>query len=400
MKIYLVGGAIRDKLLGYPIKERDYVIVGTTSEELIAQGFTSVGKDFPVFLHPETKEEYALARTERKTKPGYKGFQVYASPEITLEEDLQRRDLTINAIAQDENGTLIDPFGGQRDLKNKILRHISLAFVEDPVRILRIARFAARFNFSIASETLDLMRQMVTNREVDHLTPERVWKELERALQEKYPQNFFKTLRACDALAKIFPEIESLFHIPIERNTSTEDNMGEYTLSLLKAAAILALDTQIQFGLLVHAFGKSNLYAKSAANREELLISTFCNRLRIPNIYQEFAVLVARYYPQLNQSQRLSAKELLILLQNLDAFRRSDRFEKFLLVCKTIYEKQKNNYCCNTQILKPAYQAAVKVNIQQIIADGFKGKAIGEQLYCRRINAIDQLKLQDITNQI
>lgn len=306
MKIYLVGGAVRDKLLGLPIQERDWVVVGASANDMLALGYRSVGKDFPVFLHPETKEEYALARTERKIKPGYTGFQFDTSLNVTLEEDLQRRDLTINAMAETEEGQLIDPFQGKKDLDNKILRHVSQAFVEDPVRILRVARFAARFpDFQVAPETNELMKKMVVSGEVDALVPERVWKELERALKEKSPERFFQVLAACDALSKLFPVFSNL--------------QG------LERAASLSTDPEVRFASLFK-------------NVEEASVRQLCERYRIPNNYKELALLVSRYrhsfqkinYSTLDYNQ---AEEIIDLLKSIDAFRRPDRAKKFILIC-------------------------------------------------------------------
>ena len=255
MKIYLVGGAVRDKLLGLPVKDRDYVVVGATPEQMTAQGFKPVGTDFPVFLHPQTKEEYALARTERKSGRGYKGFTVYAAPDVTLEDDLKRRDLTINAMAEDETGKLVDPFHGAADLKAGILRHVSPAFGEDPVRILRVARFAARFadhNFQVADETLALMRGMVENGEVDHLVAERVWQELEGALDAKMPSRFFEVLRECGALKRLFPELERLYGVPQPEKHHPEIDTGVHTMMVLDAAAKLTPDARVRFAALMH----------------------------------------------------------------------------------------------------------------------------------------------------
>lgn len=298
MKIYLVGGAVRDQLLGRPVKEKDWVVVGASVDEMLKKGFRPVGKDFPVFLHPETHEEYALARTERKTGRGYTAFDFNASPDVTLEEDLMRRDLTINAMAQSVEGELIDPYHGKDDLQQKLLRHVSPAFIEDPVRILRVARFAARFgDFRVAAETNQLMQQMVENGEVNALVAERVWKELERALGEDYPQRFFEVLDACGALRVLFPDIKK-FDVLINENKNS---------------------VMERFALLLQNVPEDN-------------IKLLCDRYRVPKDYREFALLVARYQNKACET-RLSAEEIVDLLQHLDAFRREERFKKFLNVC-------------------------------------------------------------------
>ena len=312
MKIYLVGGAVRDKLLGLPLKEKDYVVVGATPQELLALGYRQVGKEFPVFLHPETGEEYALARKERKVAPGYAGFVFEASPEVNLEEDLLRRDLTINAMAEDENGQLIDPYLGQKDLAHKSLRHVSAAFSEDPVRILRIARFAARYarlEFQVAPETILLMKEMVAAKEVDALVAERVWKELERALSESSPAVFFEVLNACEALPVLFPEVKP---------------KGE-GIAALKRAVILSQDTQVRFAALMY--------------ESESAITALCERYRLPTEYRVLALLVSASLPLLNRPTPLSADELLALFSKSDAFRRQERFQKLLLSAEAILQK-------------------------------------------------------------
>jgi tRNA nucleotidyltransferase (CCA-adding enzyme) len=401
MEIYLVGGAVRDKLLGRPIKERDYVVVGTTPERLIAQDYRPVGKDFPVFLHPQTQEEYALARTERKTGPGYKGFEVYAAPDVTLEEDLQRRDLTINAIAQATDGTLIDPFGGQKDLEKGILRHVSPAFVEDPVRILRVARFAARFGFDVAPETLALMGQIVAAGEVDHLVPERVWKELEKALAESYPRRFFEILRACGALARIFPEIERLFGIPQPKRYHPEIDTGIHTLKVLEVASQLSQDTQVRFAALTHDLGKGETPPNEWPNhyghgeRGAALVLALCKRLRIPKSYCDLAVHVAHYHNQAHRAQELRPSTLLKLLNSVDAFRRPLRFEQFLLACEADARGRtglENRLYPQASWLRSVFHAAAAVKAQILAAMGLQGEAIAQELQQRRIEAIKHLK--------
>lgn len=359
MKIYLVGGAVRDQLLGLPVLERDYVVVGARPEELLEQGFKQVGKDFPVFLHPETHEEYALARTERKTGKGYTGFAFFASPEVTLEEDLLRRDLTINAMAQDEGGHIIDPYHGQEDLKNHYLRHVSLAFVEDPVRILRAARFAARFvGFNVHPETLQLMKTMVTNGEVDALVPERVWQEFSRALSEQSPQQFLHVLQACGALTKLFPEISD----------------HEQTMKLIEQAAVNYDDPLLRF---------ASLWLKSSPES----VMQFCLRNRVPTEYKELAMLVAKYYRDFLLSESANAETLLNLLEKLDAFRRTERFNQFLQICH-LFASENNKVI---SLLKNAYKIAADVAIEPLLAQGLKGSQIADALHLVRSEKIAQL---------
>lgn len=344
MKIYLVGGAVRDELLGLPHKEKDWVVVGATVEEMLTKGYKPVGKDFPVFLHPKTSEEYALARTERKVGLGYKGFTFNAAPEVTLEEDLARRDLTINAMAKDGD-KIIDPFHGQEDLKNKMLRHVSPAFVEDPVRILRIARFAARFGFTIAPETTELMKEMVKKGEVNALVAERVWKELERALSEKNPENFFAVLKSCGALEILFPQnlavnLLQKSHDPLER-----------------------------FAILLHL-----------ASEQEL--REFCDRYRVPSEYRDLALLVIRFQNTLQLFE--TPEQALDLLQSVDAFRREDRFYKFLSVSEICLGET-----LKTELLKKYFNAAKNIKIE--IEKGLSGIEIGDKIRKMRIQAIQKL---------
>ncbi|BAW81040.1 polynucleotide adenylyltransferase/metal dependent phosphohydrolase [Candidatus Nitrosoglobus terrae] len=400
MEVYLVGGAIRDQLLGRPIKERDYVIVDATPEELAIQGYRPVGKDFPVFLHPQTQEEYALARTERKIGPGYKGFIVHAAPDVTLKEDLQRRDLTINAIAQTPDGALIDPFGGQQDLKKKILRHVSPAFTEDPVRILRTARFAARFDFKIAPETLVLMQKMVAAGEADHLVPERIWKELEKALSESYPWRFFQTLRACGALVRIFPEINQLFGIPQPRRYHPEIDTGIHALKVLEIASRLSQDTQIRFAALTHDLGKGETPSHKWPHhydhgmRGALLILNLSERLRIPKSYRDLATCVARYHDLVHQAYKLRPSVLLKLLNDIDAFRRPQRLNQLLLVCEADARGRpgfEDYPYPQSHWLQSVFSEAVKIKAQPLVARGLQNEAIAQALQQQRIEAIKHL---------
>jgi tRNA nucleotidyltransferase (CCA-adding enzyme) len=340
VKIYRVGGSVRDELLGLPIKDRDYVVVGATVEDMLTRGFRPVGKEFPVFLHPDTQEEYALARTERKTGRGYKGFTVHASPEVTLEQDLERRDLTINAIARAEDGTLIDPFGGASDLRRGILRHVSAAFVEDPVRILRVARFAARFRFEIAPQTLRLMRDMVAAGEADHLVPERIWQELARGLMENRPSRMFEVLRACGALARIIPELEDLFAATQPAEAGGDADVGHHTLHVLDYAAARGFGLEVRFAALLHDAGKGAIASGTAADPEARgssaaqLVRAIAERVRASNACRDLAMLAAELHPQIHGALGLSADAIADLFHRADALRRPDRFTRLLEACE------------------------------------------------------------------
>ena len=343
MQVYLVGGAVRDELLGRKVQERDWVVVGATPEEMVRQGFRQVGREFPVFLHPQTQEEHALARRERKSGVGYRGFVTDAAPTVTLDDDLKRRDLTVNAMARAADGTLIDPCGGRRDLEARLLRHVSEAFIEDPVRILRVARFAARFaplGFRVAEETLELMRSMVRSGEVKALVPERVWQESERALGEARPVAFFEVLRSCDALAEIFPEVAALFGVPQPEQWHPEIDTGVHTLMVLDMSARLSPLTSVRFAALTHDLGKA-LTPRDKWPRHPghevasvRLVTELCDRLRIPNEFRELAILVARHHGVVHRAFELRPGTVLELLENTDALRRPERFESFLLACE------------------------------------------------------------------
>lgn len=341
MQIYLVGGAVRDQLLGLTVHDRDWVVVGTDAETLLKLGYRSVGKDFPVFLHPKTHEEYALARTERKIAKGYTGFQFNANKSVTLEEDLMRRDLTINAMAQDLSGQLIDPYGGKQDLDNKILRHVSPAFVEDPVRILRVARFAARYDFQVAPETLSLMQEMVKQGEVAHLVPERVWQEIAKGLMEPHPQKMMTILRQSGALKVLLPEIDALFGVPQRADYHPEIDCGLHTLMTVQRAADLQLSLPERYAALLHDLGKALTPADVLPKHighdlaGKVPIESVNQRLRVPKECAQLAHLVARFHIRLHQVQKIKhAKKILKLLQEMDAFRRSARFECALNVCQ------------------------------------------------------------------
>jgi tRNA nucleotidyltransferase (CCA-adding enzyme) len=396
MEIYLVGGAVRDRLLGLPVQDRDYVVVGATPEDMTARGFKMVGADFPVFLHPETKEEYALARTERKSGRGYKGFTVYAGPEVTLEDDLRRRDLTINAMAEDAGGRLIDPFGGARDLKAGILRHVSAAFVEDPLRVLRVARFAARFGFSVAHETLALMREIAARGELETLVAERVWSELERALAEKQPRRFFEVLRECDALGRILPEIDALFGVPQPPEHHPEIDTGVHTLLVLDQAVRLSADPRVRFAALTHDLGKGTTppdeWPKHHAHEERSadLVRALCRRLRAPNEYRDLAVLVARYHGHCHKAAELRTATLLDTLEAIDAFRRPERIELFVLACEADFRGRPGYEARafpQADLFRAAYAAARGIDTAAYAA-GKTGPAAGEAIRQARLAAM------------
>jgi tRNA nucleotidyltransferase (CCA-adding enzyme) len=403
MKTYLVGGAVRDKLLGLPVQDRDYVVVGATPEDMTARGFKPVGADFPVFLHPQTKEEYALARTERKSGKGYKGFTVYAAPDVTLEDDLARRDLTINAMAEDDAGNLVDPYGGAHDLKNGVLRHVSPAFAEDPVRILRVARFAARFSsrgFRVAPETLALMRRMVESGEVDHLVAERVWAELERALGEERPSQFFEVLRDCGALARLFAEIAALFGVPQPPAHHPEIDTGVHTLMVLDMAARLSPDPRVRFAALVHDLGKGATPSaewpahRGHEDRGAEMVRELCRRFRIPNDYRDLAVVTARFHGLCHKVAELRAATLVDMFESMDLFRRPERAELFVLACEADYRGRSGledrPYPQARQFLE-ALAAARAVNTAQIAAGLPDGPEIGKRIREARIAAVKRV---------
>lgn len=403
MKIYLVGGAVRDALLGLPVKERDWIIVGATPDELLAQGYKPVGKDFPVFLHPKTHEEYALARTERKTALGYRGFYIYASPEVSLIEDLARRDLTINAIAQDEKGHLIDPYDGLQDLKVRSLRHVSPAFVEDPVRILRVARLAARFahlGFNVAPETMTLMKTMVSSGEVDALIPERVWSETVRALNEPNPERFIQILRECAALSRLFPEIDQLFGVPQAASHHPEIDTGIHVLMCLQQAVRLQADTTVRFAVLVHDLGKGTTPQEEWPQhvgheaRSAHLVRKFCERLRVPKAYRELSMLVAEYHTHCHRAMQLRPGTLLKTLEKVDAFRRPERFEQFLLACEVDARGRKgleDQDYPQAERLRTVYRAATAVPVKSLVQKGFQGPALNAAIREARLRAITEV---------
>jgi len=400
MKVYLVGGAVRDELLGRPVKERDWCVVGATPGELEDQGYRPVGKDFPVFLHPDTGEEYALARTERKTSAGYRGFTFHTAPDVTLEQDLSRRDLTINAIAKDENGELIDPYSGLDDLQNKTLRHVSTAFAEDPVRILRVARFAARYfslGFHVAEETLQLMQDMVASGEVDALVADRVWKETESALREAHPQVFFETLRSCGALKAVYPELDALFGVPQPEKWHPEIDCGVHTMMVLEQAAKLSDEIDVRFGALVHDLGKATTNKAELPRhpgheaRSVKLVRKLAMRLPVPNGCRDIGCLVAEFHTHCHRAAELRASTVLKILNSTDAFRRPQRFEKFLLACEADARGRaglENRDYPQADYLRAAFRAASAVDIDDLKSGDLDGAAIGNEIGKRRLNAV------------
>ena len=405
MRIYLVGGAVRDQLLGLPARERDWVVVGARPEELLAQGYKPVGKDFPVFLHPQSGEEYALARTERKTGPGYRGFETLFSPDVTLEQDLERRDLTINAIAKDpDSGALIDPFGGQRDLRDRSLRHVSPAFVEDPVRVLRVARFAARFaplGFTVASATLDVMREIAARGELDALVSERVWQETQRALEMPAPARFFEVLREANALPVVFPELHALFGVPQPERWHPEIDTGVHTLMVLEQATKLSEDPVVRFAALTHDLGKGTTprdeWPRHVAHEQRGvdLVNALCDRLRIPNAYRELAALVSRYHLEAHRVDELRTGTLLDLLERLDAFRRPDRFEQWVLACEADARGRKgleDREYPQAEELRRARATVASVSLEPADREGLNGQQIAKKLRQARLAALAQLR--------
>lgn len=413
MKTYLVGGAVRDTLLGLRDADRDWVVVGATPEQMHDAGYSPVGRDFPVFLHPSSKEEYALARTERKSGKGYKGFTVYAEPTVTLEEDLQRRDLTINAMAQDADGRLIDPWGGQADLDARTLRHVSAAFAEDPLRVLRVARFAARFNdqgFSVAEETLALMRAMSKSGELAALTPERVWREIDTALHGPNPRVFIETLHDCGALLVLLPEVENLFGVPQVAKWHPEVDTGLHILTSLDQACLLSNDAEVRFAVLMHDVGKALTPKENWPHHyghEQLgvdVIAAACRRLRAPTGYADLARVSSLYHTHCHRAPELKLSTMLKVLDALDAFRRPERMEKFLLVCeadargRTGFEDR--DYA-NAQILRDAWSRANAISVPELLKANpvppgpQAGEMIKKHLAMARLEAIRGVSSND-----
>lgn len=403
MQIYLVGGAVRDQLLQLPVYDRDWVVVGSSPQAMLAAGFQAVGKDFPVFLHPKTKEEHALARTERKTGVGYTGFACHYAPDVTLEEDLLRRDLTINAMAQDESGQLIDPHGGQRDLAAKVIRHVSPAFVEDPLRVLRVARFAAKLahlGFTVAEETMQLMTDIAQSGELGHLTAERVWQEWHKSLSTNHPEVFLQVLRDCGALAVVLPELDRLFGVPQPEKWHPEIDTGIHTLMVTKQAALLSDSLPVRFSAQVHDLGKGvtppsewpshKLHCHTGLK----VIESLCDRIRVPNEFRDLALAVCAQHSNIHRADELKPATKLKVLGLLDVWRKPERLEQVLLCCEADHRGrlglEEKSYP-QRDIFLQAYQAALSVEVQAVIRDGFQGKQIKEELDKRRIQAISEV---------
>ncbi|WP_371370024.1 multifunctional CCA addition/repair protein [Pseudomonas sp. QL9] len=404
MQIYKVGGAVRDRLLGQPTSDIDWVVVGASAEDMLEKGYRPVGADFPVFLHPKSGEEYALARTERKSGRGYGGFTFYASPDVTLEEDLIRRDLTINAIAEDDHGRVIDPYGGERDLQARLLRHVSPAFVEDPLRVLRVARFAARFallGFRVADETLELMRELSDSGELEALTPERTWKEISRALMETRPDVFIQVLRDCNALSVLMPEVDALFGVPQPAEHHPEIDTGEHLLAVLRQCAEHKQPLTVRWACLLHDLGKARTrredWPKHIAH-EHLglpLIDAVNARFKVPRDCQELARLVGEYHTHAHRALELRPNTLLELLQAFDVYRRPQRFEEFIAAsemdARGRHGLEQRAYP-QADYLRGAAQAAREVAVQPLLEKGFKGAELGEALKRERLNALKTYK--------
>lgn len=400
MQVYLVGGAVRDELLGLPVKERDWVVVGATPEQLAAAGYTPVGRDFPVFLHPRTREEHALARTERKVARGYRGFDVHCAPDVTLEQDLRRRDLTINAMARDEDGALIDPWGGAQDLERRVLRHVSEAFAEDPVRILRLARFAARFadlGFTVAPETVALMRGMVESGEVDALVPERVWQETHKALTESRPDAFLAVLRDCGALARVFPELDRLYGVPQPERWHPEIDTGVHLGLVMRQAALLTPEPRIRFAALLHDLGKGEtpreLWPRHIGHEERSarLVRQLSDRLRVPTDYRHLAELTARWHGLVHRALDLRPGTIMDLFEHCDALRRPDRFREMLTACEADFRGRTGfEQLSYPEIghLARALDAALAVSLAPAERAGLQGEQIAKALRTRRVQAV------------
>ncbi len=404
MQIYKVGGAVRDRLLGRPVTDVDWLVVGATAEEMIAQGFRPVGDDFPVFLHPKTQEEYALARTERKSGRGYGGFTFYASPEVTLEEDLTRRDLTINAMAEDDHGNVLDPYGGQKDLEARLLRHVSPAFAEDPLRVLRVARFAARYaplGFQVADDTLALMRSLSESGELSALTPERSWKEISRALMEDRPDVFIEVLHSCGALHTMLPEVDALFGVPQPAAHHPEIDTGAHVLSVLRQCAEHQQPLTVRWACLLHDLGKGltpqEEWPRHIAHEHRgiKLIKAVNERCKAPRDCQELAVLVGEYHTHGHRALELKASTLLELLQTFDVYRRPQRFEEFIAACEMDARGRlglEQREYPQAAYLRGAAEVARAVQVQPLVEQGYKGAELGEALKRERLKALQAYK--------
>tara|TARA_R110002074_G_scaffold152936_1_gene307489 strand:+ start:55011 stop:56234 length:1224 start_codon:yes stop_codon:yes gene_type:complete len=402
MKIYLVGGAVRDQLLGVPFKDRDYVVVGSTVDEMLKNGFTPVGKDFPVFLHPNTKDEYALARTERKSGLGYKGFEIYASPDVTLEQDLQRRDLTINAMAQNEKG-LVDPYSGKADLEAKVLRHVSANFQEDPLRVLRVARFAARYahlGFTVAPETMALMQGMTKSGELTALIAERVWQEISRALSEQTPEVFFEVLRKCGALAVILPEVDAMFGVPQPAIHHPEIDTGVHTMMVLQQAVVLSKNSVVRFAALTHDLGKAltpaEFWPQHRGHEKKGLaaLKKLTSRLRVPNEYIDLAQKVMQFHTHCHRALELKPSTLLKLMDSLGAFRQEEKLDNFLLACEADSKGRlglEKSLYPQADWIKQAFLAANEVNASEFVDQGLVSQEIGVAINKKRLEMITGL---------
>ncbi|MDH5300600.1 MAG: multifunctional CCA addition/repair protein [Gammaproteobacteria bacterium] len=404
MKIYLVGGAVRDRLLSRQVSERDWVVIGATPEQMLALNYRQVGKDFPVFLHPETSEEYALARAERKIGPGYTGFAVDATPQVSLEEDLRRRDLTINAMAEDEAGNITDPYGGMQDLNARILRHVSEAFVEDPLRVLRVARFAARYatlGFCVAEQTMDLMRQISAGGELATIAPERIWVETQKTLQEETPSVYFEVLRQCGALQQLFPELAALWGVPQRKDYHPEVDTGIHTMLVVDAAAKISSDVGVRLAALLHDLGKAKTPAEILPSHHghEVagvpLIRKLCDRVRVPTQMKELAMLVGEYHTHAHRALELKPVTAWKLLEKLDVMRRPERVEQFLMACladcrgRPGYE---NEQYLQADYLRELANACRSVSTTEFLTQGLTGKAVGAALLQRRLERIAEIK--------
>ncbi len=406
MQVYLVGGAVRDALLGLPVSERDWVVVGARPDDLVSRGYTPVGKDFPVFLHPQTKDEYALARTERKDGRGYHGFTVHADPSVTLEEDLLRRDLTINAMAQRDDGTLVDPYGGRADLDARLLRHVSPAFREDPLRVLRVARFAARFanlGFRVADDTLALLREMSASGELTDLTAERVWQETQRALAGPAPRVYFETLRACGALAVLFPEVERLWGVPQRADYHPEIDTGVHVMMVMDAAAQLSPHAHVRFAALTHDLGKGDTPPDvlprhiGHEHRSVKRVHELCDRLRIPNEFRDLAVHVAHYHGLAHRVFELKPATLLEMLEKIDAFRRPVRYDEFVTACEADYRGRlgfEARPYPQADYLRRALALTQRVDVAPLVARGLTGEKLGNAIRTERVQRLATLKAE------
>jgi tRNA nucleotidyltransferase (CCA-adding enzyme) len=406
---YLVGGAVRDKLLDRPIKDRDYLVVGASIEQMLTLGYQQVGNDFPVFLHPKTKEEYALARTERKQGVGYTGFSCYFAPDVTIEQDLERRDLTVNAMAMDDNGIIIDPYNGQKDLNDRILRHVSSAFIEDPLRVLRVARFAARYHsygFSIAPETLALMEEISLGNELNVLTPERVWQEMQSSLRENNPEVFFNILRQCQALKKLWPELDILWGVPNPAQWHPEICSGVHTMMVLQQAVKLSDKTSVRFAALCHDLGKgltsSDLWPSHRGHEKSglPLVEKICSELKVPTYYKQLALKVCEHHLHCHKAFELRASTLLRIFNQLDVWRKPDEFIDFILACKADFLGRlgfENRPYPQAEYLTKAMLAARAITAKPFVESGMKGVEIKNAMATARLDAIQVVKTQNIS---